>query len=144
MKIIQREAFSRPEDQCLVNLQATMVYRDKSKQDLQKRFKVEYFGLIQLLFLLNDFTSTNIFPFSDSPEAVCLPGSKAAVPITQVMLVVFATVRGGIVINGRNEISPEASPSVNLTVPVTIPDDPGPEERDLGDPSLDKRTIKTR
>ncbi|GFY64520.1 hypothetical protein TNIN_482671 [Trichonephila inaurata madagascariensis] len=29
-------------------------------------------------------------------------------------------------------------------LPMTIPDDPDPEERDLSDPSPDKRTIKTR
>ncbi|PRD32555.1 UNVERIFIED_CONTAM: hypothetical protein NCL1_20059 [Trichonephila clavipes] len=118
-----------------------------------------------------------------SPEAVCLPGSKAAVPITQVAPVLFAVVRlpdengspvrDGRVINGRDEISPESSPSINLTVPVpafpltipddhvlafplitpndpvpasplTVPDDPEPEEGDLGDSSPDKRTIKTR
>ncbi|GFT22380.1 uncharacterized protein TNCV_3273601 [Trichonephila clavipes] len=76
-----------------------------------------------------------------NPEAVCLPGSKAAAPITQVVPVVFATVRlpdenrspvrAGGVINGRDKISPVASPYVNPGDPVpafslTIPDDPVP------------------
>ncbi|GFS44380.1 hypothetical protein TNIN_70471, partial [Trichonephila inaurata madagascariensis] len=85
--------------------------------------------------------------------------------------VVFATVRfpdenespvqtGG-VINGRDETSPDASPSVNLTDPVpvfsvTIPDDPvpafpmsipdypEPEERDHSESSPNNRTIKLK
>ncbi|GFY41121.1 hypothetical protein TNIN_40481 [Trichonephila inaurata madagascariensis] len=141
MKIIQREAFSCPEDQCFVNLQAIMVYRDKSKQDHQKRLKREYLGLIQLLFLLNVSTSTNIFLFSDSPEAVCFPGSKAVVPITQVVPVVLAIARlpdenerlfrARGTISRRDGICPEANPSVNpddhvLIFPLTIPDDPVP------------------
>ncbi|GFV92447.1 hypothetical protein TNCV_3950571 [Trichonephila clavipes] len=62
---------------------------EKLKQDLS----VEYFGLIQLLLLLNDSTSTNIFPFSDSPEIVRLPGSEAVVPITPIVPAYFATSR---------------------------------------------------
>ncbi|GFY79021.1 hypothetical protein TNIN_471501 [Trichonephila inaurata madagascariensis] len=66
--------------------------------------------------LISDPDIWNILP--DSPEAVCLPGSKTAVPITQVVPVVFATVRlpdengspvrAGGVIHGRDETSPEA------------------------------------
>ncbi|GFX58308.1 uncharacterized protein TNCV_204951 [Trichonephila clavipes] len=92
-------------------------------------------------------------------ERATRPRSKAAVPITQGVPVLFDTVRlpdekgspihGGRIINGQGKISPEASPSVNLTVPVpafplTIRDDPDSEERYLSDSSPDKRTIKIR
>ncbi|GFQ64721.1 hypothetical protein TNCT_11341 [Trichonephila clavata] len=119
------KAFSRLQDNCSVNLQEILVYQNKSKQDLQKRFKVEYFGLI-LLLLLNDSSSSNIFPLLDSPAAVYLPGSETAVPISPMTPVVFSTVRlpgenrspvrARAVINGRDETSPNVSSSVNLTI----------------------------
>ncbi|GFR20121.1 hypothetical protein TNCT_27251 [Trichonephila clavata] len=159
--ITEKEAFSHPEDKCLVSLQAIVVYRNKSKQDLQKRFKVEYLGLI-LLLLLNDSTFTNNFPFSDSPETVCLPDSDAAVSITPIIPVDVAMVRipdengspvhvGG-AINGQDEITLDVSPltipddpepAFPLTIPddpvpafpLTIPDDPEPEVGDHSYPS---------
>ncbi|GFS31063.1 hypothetical protein TNIN_308481 [Trichonephila inaurata madagascariensis] len=120
----------------------------------------------------NYSTSTNNFPFSDSSGTVCLPDSDAAVPITPKVPVDAAIVRipdenespihAGAVINEQDEKTIlDASPSITpndprpaspLTFsdvfvpafPLTIPDDPEPEEGDHSDPSPDKRTIKTK
>ncbi|GFY07243.1 hypothetical protein TNCV_1585981 [Trichonephila clavipes] len=58
-------------------------------------------------------------------------------------------VHAGRVINEQDETILDASPSIIPNDPVpasplTVPDDPEPEEGDIGDPSPDKRTIKTR
>ncbi|GFR01057.1 hypothetical protein TNCT_510011 [Trichonephila clavata] len=86
-------------------------------------------------WFFSKYCKTNI------PEAVCLPVSKAAVPITQMAPVDFATfllpgengspVCAGEVINGQDETILDASLSVNLTDPLsafssTILDDPVP------------------
>ncbi|GFY38708.1 uncharacterized protein TNIN_403751 [Trichonephila inaurata madagascariensis] len=106
-----------------------------------------------------------------NPVEVCIPGSEAAVSITPMAPVDFPTVRlpdenrspvrDGGVLNGQNETSPDASPSINLTDPVpvfpltipddhvqafplTISDDPELEEIDHSDSSPNNRAIKTK
>ncbi|GFY43319.1 integrase catalytic domain-containing protein [Trichonephila inaurata madagascariensis] len=122
------------------------------------------------LEIRNYSTSTNNFPFSDSPETVCFLGSDAAVPITLLVPVDAAIVRildeNGSpvhavgVINGQDETILDASstitpnglkPAFLLNIPydpvpafpLTITDHPEPEDGYLSDPSPDKITIKT-
>ncbi|GFY51362.1 integrase catalytic domain-containing protein [Trichonephila inaurata madagascariensis] len=166
-----------------------LMYRNKLKQDFQKRFRLEYLGHLKQNYKLvtkhdpievgeivlvsrdslkrlellpleirNYSTSTNNFPFSDSPETVCLPDSDVAVtpkvPVDAAIVRIpdengSPVVRAGGAINKQDETILDASPSITPndpvpTSPLTVPDDPEPEEEDLGDPSPDKRTIKTR